>query len=51
LIWILQISQTLGSITGNYLTNKKFYCSPYNGIIPTEMQTIIESYKDLYRES
>jgi hypothetical protein len=51
LLWILQVSQVMGSINVKYLTNKKFYCAPYNGIIPTEVQTIIESYKDLYRES
>lgn len=45
-LWILRVSELLGSISVRHLTNISFQCSPYNGVLPQTVQDVIENYTD-----
>ncbi len=45
-LWILRVSELLGSIFIRHLTHINFYCSPYMGALPQKVQDIIETFED-----
>lgn len=45
-LWILRVSELLGSISVRHLTHITFYCAPYAGVLPQKVQDIIETYED-----
>jgi len=45
-LWVLRISELIGSISVRHLTNISFNCAPYNGVLPSVVQDVIENYTD-----
>ena len=45
-LWLLRVSEMLGSISVRHLTNMSSQCAPYNGALPQTVQDIIENYTD-----
>jgi len=44
---VLRVSEIIGTISLRYMTSRKFYCSPHNVALPSNVQTIIDNYKDV----
>ncbi len=50
LLWILRVSEILGSISQNRLTHRWFQCAPHLMKLPIAAQDIIDSY-EVYEEA
>lgn len=44
---ILQVTGVLGNYRANYLTYDRYQCAPYSYPLPSQVQDIIDSYKEL----
>jgi hypothetical protein len=44
---VLQVTEIIGNLSGNYLTFQKFQTSPYTEPLTEEVQEIIDNYKEL----
>jgi len=43
---VIQVTETLGNFSGNYLTLQRYQTAPYTAPLTEEVQDIIDSYKE-----